>query len=291
MTDQSHCKDIMDSARIVIIGAGLAGMATAYQLAREGENDILILEKEELPGMHSSGRSAAMIRQIVPERGLLDLSRSGAEFFRGHLHQWDCPPPFIQTGSLLVASGKMWSKLKDQAREAGTHGIEYEVWDHERVEEFLPCTSGGDFTGGIWCSGDGVADADRLLQGFYRQAHAAGVRMRTGLEVAGLEVAGGRVLGVETSEGTVRCEIVVNAAGAWAKVVGELAGARSIELTPLRRHLYYTGELDWVDPRWPYVWDVAHEVYFRPESAGLLFSPCDESRSVPKLPAVDPEVE
>ena len=70
----------MDSARFVIVGAGLAGMATAYALTRRGETGVLILEKENLPGLHSSGRNAAMIRQVVPRRTYSKLPGRGRIF-------------------------------------------------------------------------------------------------------------------------------------------------------------------------------------------------------------------
>ncbi len=84
---------------------------------------------------------------------------------------------------------------------------------------------------------------------------------------------------------------MVNASGPWASMIDELAGALPIKFTPMRRHLYYTGEHGWVDPGWPFVWDISNEVYFRPESAGLLLSPCDETASAPGIPPVDEEVQ
>ncbi len=281
----------MDSAKILIAGAGLAGMATAYRLAGLGETDVLVIEKEVIPGMHSSGRSAAMVRQVVQDKHILGPARDGARFFHDLAGQWDDPVLFTETGSLLLARGERWRSLQTEAEQAGSQGIEFELRDYSQVVDQVPCTSGGDFEGGVWCAGDGVVDTDRLLQGFYRRAHQAGVRMRTGLAAEEIDVAGGKIRGVETREGFIRCETVVDAAGAWAGEVGKLAGASPIEHQPLRRHLCYTGRLDWVDPRWPFVWDVSREVYFRPESAGLLLSPCDESPSAPEIPAVDPGAE
>src|SRR6266545_3425011 len=65
----------------VIIGAGFAGAATAYHLARRGVGNILLLEQESIPGFHSSGRNAAMMRQCVPDPDLVKLTRDGAAFY------------------------------------------------------------------------------------------------------------------------------------------------------------------------------------------------------------------
>ena len=62
----------------------------------------------------------------------------------------------------------------------------------------------------------------------------------------------------------------------------------NLSLSPYRRHLFVTEALDWVSADWPIVWDVSHEIYFRPESGGLLLSPCDESLQTPGLPVQDP---
>jgi D-arginine dehydrogenase len=79
----------------------------------------------------------------------------------------------------------------------------------------------------------------------------------------------------------------VDASGAWA---GRLAYQRSpLSLKPLRRHLFTTGPIGYVDRTWPYVWNASAAFYFRPEGDGLLLSPCDETASEPGLPAVDPE--
>ena len=72
----------METFEFAIIGAGFAGAATAYHLTRRGANDIVILEQENIPGFHSSGRNAAMVRQCVPDPDLATLTRDGAAFLR-----------------------------------------------------------------------------------------------------------------------------------------------------------------------------------------------------------------
>ncbi|MFH1069642.1 MAG: FAD-dependent oxidoreductase [Candidatus Glassbacteria bacterium] len=280
-----------EAAKYVIVGAGLAGMATAWGLTQQGESSVLVLEKEEFPGMHSSGRNAAMIRQVVSNPKLVELAREGAKFFGGDAPGWDQPPPFRRCGSLLAASGAAWEKLRQEADTARRAGVELELWDSSRVERQVPCARGGKIEGGVYCPTDGVTDTDGLIQGYWASAKSRGARLETGCEVLEITVASGRVTGVKTGRGWIETRTVVNAGGPWASMVAGLAGAPAIEFTPLRRHLYYTGQLDWIDPAWPFVWDVGTDVYFRPESAGLLLSPCDETPSRPVLPVVDPAVQ
>ena len=83
---------------------------------------------------------------------------------------------------------------------------------------------------------------------------------------------------------------LVNASGAWANVVAKLAGARELPLKPCRRHLFVSPPLAWVDPSWPFVWDVTHDIYFRPEGEGLLLCACDQTELPPGDPPVDESV-
>lgn len=278
-------------ARIIIIGAGLAGMATAYNLAVSGESDVLVLEKEQMPGLHSSGRNAAMIRQVVPEKDILPLARGGADFLRDTASGWEDPPLFLVNGSLLTASGERWKRLRQEAAWTRESGAWTETWELERVSGAVPVAEGGHFEGAVWCPSDGVTDAQQLLNGLFREARSRGVRMLTGCQVLAVRSIDGKISTVDTDRGEVSAEVVVNAGGPWAGRVGEMAGAQPIRFLPMRRHLYFTGPLNWAEPSWPFVWDVSREVYFRPESSGLLLSPCDESPVEPSLPTVDPAVQ
>ncbi len=278
-------------ADFVIIGGGLAGMSTAWGLSVLGERDTVVLEKENVPGMHSSGRNAAMIRQVVPGAELLQLALSGARFFAGEAPGWQQAPPFTPGGSFLSAGRGGRDALEQNAGAATRAGVELELCGPERINEAVPCTAGGEISGGVYCPGDGVTDTDGLIQGYQAAARTGGMRLFTDCEVRHIDMHNGRVAGVQTSRGHIKTGVLVNAAGAWAGLIGSMAGAVKVELTPLRRHLYYTGALAWADQRWPYVWDVERDVYFRPESGGLLLSACDESAAEPALPLVDPAVQ
>ena len=271
----------MISSQHVIIGAGFAGAATAYHLARSGVKDITILEQEAVAGFHSSGRNAAMVRQVVSDPALAALTREGAEFLRALPVDWPVPVSFEQNGSLLLGSGEGWEKLSRDAEAARQTGVAAECWSKDQATEFVPALKDADFDGGVWCPTDGVVDIHALLTGYLKAALALGVRVRYGCSVGGFEIQRDRVTSVSTSDGAIETETVINASGAWAVPIARLAGATAPPLHPYRRHLFVTAPLPWVNRKWPFVWHITHDLYFRPEAAGLLVCPCDQQEMLP----------
>ncbi|UCG32080.1 MAG: FAD-binding oxidoreductase [Phycisphaerales bacterium] len=230
-------------ADILIVGAGIAGAATAYHLQRSGRFSVLIVEKEETAGGHSTGRNAALIREHVENPRLQELTTESAEFLRtGELASYD--------RSGLIALG-----LGD-----------------EDLSKYVPICQGK----GLWYPKDGVLDVSGLLQ-----SYLAGQEVRYRTEVTAWRHVG-RELHVSTNRGEIVCDVLVNAAGPWAGRLGNLP------LTPKNRHIFVTAPLDWVDQRWPFVWDALNEYYFRPESGGLLLCPCDETPAEPGAYTEDP---
>lgn len=276
----------MERFDCVIIGAGFAGAATAYHLTQRGVTDIVILEQESIPGFHSSGRNAAMVRQCVPDADLAVLARDGAAFLSALPEDWPEPVAFRRNGSLLLGSGPSWVKLQNDAVSGRRLGIEVDLWTAEQAKRHVPLLRGAEFEGAVWCASDGVVDVHALLSGYLKSAAGKGGRIRYNAGVRAIRAASDHVE-ITTGSDTIRAKVVVNAAGAWANVTAGMAGARAMPLRPCRRHLFVSPPLDWVDASWPFVWDVAHDIYFRPEGEGLLLCPCDQTELPPGDPPVD----
>ena len=128
---------------------------------------------------------------------------------------------------------------------------------------------------------DGVLDVNAILQGFLRGATKSGAEVRYGREFKSLQTRDGSIIGVETDEGFIEASKVVVANGAWASKALSFSGY-SLPFTPYRRHLLVTEPIPQVNPRWPIVWIVGEEFYFRPESGGLLMSGCDTVEVTPE---------
>lgn len=280
----------MTTVEHVIIGAGFAGAATAYHLARRGISDILILEKEAIPGFHSSGRNAAMVRQCVSDPALTHLARDGARFLRDLPSDWPVSVEYKQNGSLLLGCGKGWEKLRRDAETGQRLGIDVRLWTVEQAKRHVPVLRDTEFEGAVWCATDGVVDIHALLSGYLKAATQRGARVRYG---SALEAVYQRDNSFElrVSGETIMAKILIDAAGAWANAVAAMAGAAELPLRPCRRHLFVSPPMEWVDKNWPFVWDVSHDIYFRPEGNGLLLCACDQEEMSACDPAVDPSTE
>lgn len=268
----------METCDVVVIGAGLAGAATAYHLTRLGVGKVLLLEQEPMAGMHSSGRNAAMARQSDVPEPIAPLAQEAVRFLTA-------PPDDLETPTLVRACGLLLLAEGERAEGMRSAG----PWlERSEVERRVPVTQGGAFEGALWGPEEGVVDVARLLQAFIAAGSRRGVRLLTAHRANAIHVDRGRVVGVEAGGRRIATAAVVNAAGAWAAAVGGLAAACPVPLRACRRHLFATGPLSWVERDWPIVWDVSHDFYFRPEPPGLLLSPCDESEQRPGVPTVDP---
>jgi glycine/D-amino acid oxidase-like deaminating enzyme len=231
-----------------------------------------------------------MVRQCVPDRDLDKLTREGANFLRNLPADWPQPVDFKQNGSLLLGSGKGWDRLQRDAQVGRSVGIEMELWTPRQAKDRVPILRDAEFDGAAWCDTDGIIDIHALLSGYLKAAAAKGVKIRYGAGVCAIERKDG-YLEIATGNGPLQTRNLINASGAWANTIGQMAGAAPLPLRPCRRHLFVSGPLPWVDKNWPFIWDVTHDIYFRPEGDGLLLCACDQQELPPGDPPLSGEVQ
>jgi len=271
---------------VVVVGAGFAGAATAAALTRAGVTKGLILEREPLPGSHASGRNAAMARQLESDPVLLKLGVEGVCRLRGK--EVDGRPVLHQTGGLYLVHGEPERAVEWQTQ-LHQHSVPCELLSAERAPQRFPFLSGFEFDYTLFCPTDGVVDIHALLSGLLAEAGQAGFELIADCACESLILEGSAVRGVRTSGGEVGARMVVDASGAWAGCLGR--ESLPLNLKPLRRHLFVSGNLGPFPPDAPLVWDLDVGYYVRPEGVSLLLCPCDETEHPPATPAVDPEAE
>ncbi len=269
----------MVKTEILIIGGGVAGLSTAYFLGKSGETSVLVLEQEKDLGGHSSGRNAGMLRQAVPDPILAELAKESCGYFKKLSGNGWKDLKLKQQGSLLLAKGPQVAELGRIARTLSRVGVEARWLSHREAEKKVSILKNGDFSRGLFCPSDATLELAPLLEGFVKSLKKYGIQVLRGWALEDVrKVAGGFL--VQAGGKKIFSKKIVNAAGAWAGWVAKKAGAASLPLVPYRRHLFLSPGSQLQDPRfskWPFVWDVSHDFYFRPAPQGLLLSPCDRA--------------
>jgi len=261
---------------LLIIGGGVAGLSTAYFLGKSGERSVLVLEQERDLGGHSSGRNAGMLRQAVADPVLAALATESCGYF-GRLsgNGWK-DLKLKRQGSLLLAKGRQIAELRRIAQTLSRAGVETRWLSHREVEKKVSLLKNGDFSRGLFCPSDAMLELGPLLKGFVASLKQFGIRVERGKQLQDVKKVPGGFL-VRAGGKSIFTKKLVNAAGAWAGWVAQKAGASSVPLVPYRRHLFVSKVKMSGSQKWPFVWDVSHDFYFRPVSQGLLLSPCDRA--------------
>jgi D-arginine dehydrogenase len=263
---------------ILIVGAGFAGASTAFHLSQGLSDSILVIEKEEIPGFHASGRNASLVLQSTQHPHIRRLVAASRKAYEKHAAEVG----FTQNGSLLIGR----KTALEETRQPDLIASEYR--DPKEVTRQIPVLTNHDFEAALWTPSDGVMDISSLLQ-FYIQG-SRGRKVEFHFDCQLLGITGTGPYRVETSQGTIEADYLIDAAGAWISKVAHMADAAQLTLSSSKRHLFVLDGIPEVDPMQPFVWNLSENFYFRPESGGLLFSICDEEKSTSLEPTVSPDI-
>ena len=263
----------------IVIGAGIAGASAAYELQKHGKT--LLVEREPLPGHHTTGRSAAFLLDSYANAVVGKLTRGSRQFFEE-------PPPGFTDSPLVRPNAVLWIGRENQresleaARRSGCEaGAEMIEVDLKEALELCPILNEDYVAQTILEPSALHIDVAGLLESFLRGFRRLGGAVSTKAEVVGLRREGDTWT-VEAGGETLCAPIVVNAAGAWCDVIGSMAAVGPIGLKPLRRTaITFDGPPDTDTRSWPLVIDADEDFYIKPEGAQLLASPCDETPSEP----------
>jgi D-arginine dehydrogenase len=260
----------------IIIGCGIAGASLAYFLTERGMTDLLILEKEEQPGYHATGRAAGVLVELDFVPSILELKILGGKFLRNPPEGFSEYPILRRSGILIMFKGRLWDSVQQMIPGLRQAGVVVESLSHEGVLSVIPVVRPKNFDGAVLLSEDGHIDTNELLWSYIRNAKGRGARLHLKEAVDGIKLEKGRVSGVKTSSGGYRSPLVINASGAWAESIGKLMAQTTVRLTPYRRTIItFTGPEGMETKGWPLAADLSHDLYFSPESSGMLASPMD----------------
>lgn len=263
---------------IIVIGAGIAGAGVAAELADQAK--VLMLEMESQPGYHTTGRSAAIYSQAYGSEPIRALTRASEAFFKSPPDGFSENPLLSDREAMLIANADqmtwlegVYSMLKDEGSVRMLAATE--------VREMNPLVREDYVAGGLIDTASADIDVHALHQGYLKLFKAKGGTLACTAEVTELTGDGG-AWQVETTVGDFTAPIVINAAGAWADALGQMAGAEPIRLKPLRRTALIVEPPEGMDvDDFAMAVDIDEEFYLKPDAGKLLISPANENRDVP----------
>jgi D-arginine dehydrogenase len=266
----------MDRKRcdILIIGGGIAGVSAAYELAIHGS--VILLEAEQHPGFHATGRSAAFFTGLYGNavmRGLTSASRSFYDFPPGDLFE---EPLLASRGVLYIARSDQRATLDGFLAEVGNSGLV--EWRNRAFGlEVSPLLSPNYLSECAWEADASEIDVHTLLTGYLGGARRRGAQLITGHRVVSLARKNNRWR-ARAGDMEFEADVVVNAAGAWVDRIATMADCAPLHFAPLRRSACMlpvpTGA---GDIGRAVVIDVDEQFYFKPDAGQILLSPADET--------------
>ena len=255
----------------LVVGGGVVGLSAAYSLADRGA-DVTLVEKGSL-GAGSTARAAGGIRSQFSTRVNVELSLASKPVWNAFEERFGVDIGLRKNGYLFLArtdaSAERFRENVEMQRELGA---ESELLTPAEATEHCPGIDPDSFVAATYNPDDGVADPNLAVQGYAAAAREAGVDIRTKTAVTDIHLDDGRVVGVDVSADgeTERLAVdhVVNAAGAWAARVGDLAGV-DLPIAPRRRQIAVVEPSVPVPESAPLTIDLDTGSYFRPERDGV----------------------
>ncbi len=275
---------------VIVVGAGMAGASVGWQLA-QARRQVLVLERESQPGYHTTGRSAALFEEHYGPLQVQALTRASRAFYEQPPAGFTDYPILHPRGVMYVGTAAQKALIDAAYAEAVKHSPDAQRLDGDALRALVPVLNDSIVDGFV---DDGARDIDvhALHQGFLRGMRQAGGQLWCNAEVSALALDGARrTWTVTLADGrTAQTRTLVNAAGAWADHIGELAGARAMGLVPARRSAFTFPVPEGLDAtHWPAVISADESFYFKPDAGQLLGSPANADATYPH--DVQPEEE
>lgn len=258
---------------IAIVGGGIAGASIAAELVQQGARSVALIEAEDRPGYHTTGRSAAFWEECYGGPEVVPLTLASGPWLRAN--------GFLSPrGALYVGRAEDEPALDAFMDRFAGSGVHIQRLGRAGLEAHLPGLRTA-WTGAVWEPACADIDVAALHQHYLAAAKKGAVELVTRARIVSAEQgAAGWRLATEGGD-QITARVLVNAAGAWADPVAELAGARALGIQPLRRTVAQLRTDPSPPASLPLVLDIAGRFYFKPESGRLWLSPHDEQPSPP----------
>jgi sarcosine oxidase subunit beta len=260
--------------KIVIIGGGIMGVSTAYFLAKRGKRDVILVERDLL-AQASTGLCVGGIRQQFSLPANILMSQETLQQFRHFEEEFPTKIDFHQAGYLfLTKEQSTWEAFGECVKIQRRYGVPVEVLSPEDVKQRWPYLEVENLKGGIFGPEDGYVDPYDVTMAIAKKTRKMGIPIHERTEVTGILLQNGGIKGVETSEGFLPSEIIVNAAGAWGAEIAKMVGI-DLPVEPYRRQIFITKAFDAIPRPVPMIIDQDTQFYIRGYAPGILMGMTD----------------
>ena len=259
---------MIEAIECVVIGSGALGASTAFHLARAGRS-VALVDQHPL-GSQTSPRAAGLTSQARGTDLMTALAKRAVRKIEAFGQETGEPLIFYQPGALKIARRpehvEQLARERERGRRLETGLQEVSPAEARAMNLFLETTG---ILAVNYCPTDLYLEPSQIPNGYAKSAERLGATMLPNTLVTGIALRGGAVTGVETEHGVIRCETVVDAAGAWLRAVAALTGAR-VPVVPTRHQLMITEPIEGIDPMQPITRIIDANVYVRPDEGGLM---------------------
>lgn len=262
-----------------VIGAGIAGASVGAELSCQGS--VVLLEAEERPGYHATGRSAALFLETYGNDLIRGLATGSKSFL-------SAPPEDFIEGALLTPRGCLYIGRSDQQEElsklcsATSERVDsVSLHDGDFALQKVPALRPEYVAGCVWEPDAQEIDVHALLQGYLGRLRRNGGKILCNRKVTAIEQSGGG-WSLQAGDQWFKTRRIINAAGAWADEIAEWANVSRVGLAALRRSVcIIPPPANYEISQWPMVVDASEDFYFKPDAGKIMLSPADATPSAP----------
>ena len=269
------------STDVLIVGAGIAGTTVALALARSGASVVVVDRGAVCSG--SSGLNAGGLRKQFTQPTSIEAAKATLAQMPGFAEEYGIDPAFRQAGYLFLhAGGRNGETLRRAVATQNGLGVDTRLIGVDELAGIIPGINTADLEGAAYGPTDGYMDPNSMVAGYAAGARRAGVTILQDSPVTSVKTSGGRVTGAVAGTESIACDVLVNAAGAWAPGIARLYGA-TLPITARRNQIFVLDQTPTPGRDLPLTIDLTTGFYFHSEGTGIV-SGCGEAPEVPGAP-------
>lgn len=268
---------VLHGGPVVIIGGGVVGLSIAYHLALRGHGAVTVVERHAL-GSGITSKGVGGVRQQFSSAINIALSRRAVDYFASFDERVGGTIGYRRHGFLfLIDNERQWAVFNANVERQRAAGVPVEVLAPEEIAAVMPGIALDGLIGATYCPTDGSATPALAVHAFARRARDLGARLLESTAATAIERDGtGAVAAVQTIDGRLEAEVVVNAAGPWAAEIGRMAGVE-LPIEPRARQAFAIDAPVGLTPDLPFTIDLGSGAYIQPRANEAVIGGIDRA--------------